>query len=74
MSNSALSFTWEDTMTLPTMLDSPYPDMQPIHMLNHGAEKILLNLDAPKATGLDGVPARLLKEGAVELAPMLMKI
>ena len=36
--------------------------------------KLLQNLDGHKAPGPDNIPARLLKDYAIQLAPMLTKI
>ena len=43
--------------------------MDPIHVSCPGVIKLLKNLKPHKAAGPDGIPARLLKEVAVEIAP-----
>ena len=37
-------------------------------------EKLLKDLNPTKAAGIDGIPPRILKENAHELAPVLAKI
>ena len=48
--------------------------MQPITIHVNGVAKLLRNLKAHKATGPDQVPAKLLKDAADQLAPMLRTI
>lgn len=45
--------------------------MSNIIISDHGIEKLLTDLDPNKATGPDGVPGRILKLGAKEIAPAL---
>ena len=67
-------FTSEDTTTLPELSPSPYPDMNHITIHTNGVATMLRHIKAHKATGLDEIPARLLKEAADQLAPMLTTI
>ena len=69
-------FTNEDTTTLPELSPSPYPDMNHITIHTNGVAKMLRHIKAHKTTGPDEihVPARLLKEAADQLAPMLTTI
>ncbi len=55
-------FTRENCETAPTMKPSPYPEMERILVTNHGVKLILQKLNVSKATGPDGVPARILKD------------
>ena len=65
-------FTSEDTTT--PLSPSPYPDMNHITIHTNGVAKMLRHIKAHKATGPDEIPARLLKEAADQLAPMLTTI
>ena len=72
-------FSTDDPGTEPPELvndvdPAPYPNMQPITIHVNGVAKLLRNLKAHKATGPDQVPAKLLKEAADQLAPMLRTI
>ena len=49
----------------------PYPDMNHITIHTNGVAKMLRHIKAHKATGPDEIPARLLKEAADQLAPIL---
>ena len=51
-----------------------HPIMQDIHIAETGVHNILSQLDPHKAGGPDGVPARVLKELAFDLAPILTHI
>jgi hypothetical protein len=48
--------------------------MPEINVTNNGVEKLLKNIDASKATGPDEISARILKEFAPELSPLLTNI
>lgn len=48
--------------------------MPEINVTNNGVEKLLKNNDASKATGPDEISARILKEFAPELSPLLTNI
>lgn len=65
-------FTIEDT-TLPTSQYIDIPIVSKIQIMNKGTVK-QLPLDAGKATGLDGIPAKVLKETAEEIEPYLVTI
>jgi hypothetical protein len=59
---------------MPEKGQSPYPDMPDIHIGEAGVLKLLNNINYHKATGPDGIPARLLHEYASHIAPALTKI
>ena len=61
-------FTIEDLHSLPFLPDSTHPTMQDIRITVYN---ILSQLDPHKAEGPDGIPARVLKELAFDLAPIL---
>ena len=61
-------FTIEDLHSLPFLPDST---MQDICITKPGVYDILSQLDLHKAEGPDGIPARVLKELAFDLAPIL---
>ncbi len=67
-------FTHEDTTHMPCIDKQHYPQMPDINITVDGVEKLLSDLDPGKATGPDGVPARILKMGAKEIAPALTTI
>jgi hypothetical protein len=48
--------------------------MPEINVTNNGVEKLLKNIDASMATGPDEISARILKEFAPELSPLLTNI
>ena len=62
-------FTKEDLSNIPH-LEQEYPDMKPIIFGLEGIQKLLLSLKPHKAGGPDELPARFLKENAMEIAPM----
>ena len=65
----------EDTGTIPTLPDRSY--MEPLTTImieTDDVKKILENLKTNKAAGPDGIPPRILKELASELAPILCNI
>ena len=67
-------FNVEDDTDMPELVPSPYDAMPPIDIHVNGVAKLLRGLKAHKATGPDEVPARLLKEAADQLAPILTTI
>jgi hypothetical protein len=67
-------FTRENTNLIPDKGPSPYPDMPPIRITNNGVKKLLDNIQAKKATGPDGIPARVLKEASTQISPILATI
>ena len=66
-------FTIEDLNCLPyaSLSDLTHPTMQDIHITEPGVHNILSQLDPHKAGGPDGIPARVLKELASDLTPIL---
>jgi hypothetical protein len=64
-------FTQETSGDIPTPSGTPYPDMDNIVIQEQGIEKLLKNLNPKKATGPDNIPARILKDFAAPLAPIL---
>jgi hypothetical protein len=67
----AAVFTDEGSSELPDMGTSKHPSMVDISVSCSGVAKLLRNLKPHKAAGPDGVPARLLKEVANEIAPAI---
>ena len=53
------------------MVRTGYPDMPSIQICSEGMLKLLLDLESKKAPGPDKIPARLLRELAYEIAPVL---
>ena len=64
-------FTKEGMSSMPDKGDSPHNTMDPIIVTIPGVEKLLKNIKPYKATGPDSIPARLLNELSVQLAPAL---
>ena len=64
-------FTTEQLTDLPSMAESPYPEVQHIRISEEGVLKQLKQINITKATGPDLIPARILKEMADEIAPLL---
>ena len=67
-------FTSEDDTPISASLEDNYPSMPEINVTNNGVEKLLKNIDANKATGPDEISARILKEFAPQLSPLLTNI
>jgi hypothetical protein len=67
-------FTIEPESELPNMGPSPYPAMDDPIISEAGILKLLLAIQPNKAHGPDQIPARVMKENAVELAPILALI
>ena len=67
-------FNVEDDTDMPELEPSPYDAMPSIDIHVKGVAKLLRGLKAHKARGPDEVPARLLKEAADQLAPILTTI
>jgi hypothetical protein len=59
---------------MPDKGDSPHNTMDPIIVTIPGVEQLLKNIKTYKATGPDSIPARLLNELSVQLAPALTYI
>ncbi|XP_048579020.1 uncharacterized protein LOC125560735 [Nematostella vectensis] len=64
-------FTQEDNLNVPTLGASPHQDIKDISFSVNGVRVQLDNIRVDKACGPDAVPARVLKEAATELAPIL---
>lgn len=64
---------WE-AQSIPSLGDSPYSSMPDIHISVQGVRKQLDNIAVTKACGPDLIPARVLKETASEIAPILAEI
>ena len=64
-------FTSENTSNLPSMGESTFPDVQPIKISVDGVCKLLKDTNITKATGPDSIPARILKEMAEDIAPIM---
>ena len=67
-------FSVEDTTTIPTPPGDPFPSMPDIVVDVRGVPKLLSNIKPNKASGPDSIPCRVLKEAALELAPVLTDI
>ena len=59
---------------MPDKGPSPYPDMPAIQVATAGVCKLLKGTNSHKATGPDGIHARVLHEYADQIAPALTKI
>ena len=64
-------FTTEDKDSIPDPQPSRFPPIPNITISTNGIEKPLQNRHPNKATGPDGIPPRILKEFAKEIAPIL---
>ena len=53
---------------------SPHPQMPTTTITVHGTPKLLENINSSKAPGPDNIPARVWKEAATPIAPMLAYI
>ena len=67
-------FTQEDLLHLPSCGDPLYSSMSNISISVDGVLNLLKTLDTKKASGPDGIPARILKLCAEEIAPILTVI
>ena len=67
-------FTPEDDTPISASLEDNYPSMPKINVTNNRVEKLLKNIDASMATGPDEISARILKEFAPQLSPLLTNI
>ena len=67
-------FTKEDSQTVPKPTGQQYPQMPDITITTEGIYKLLQKCNPCKAYGPDKIPARMLKECALELAPLLCTI
>ena len=64
-------FTKENLQNIPNKGPSPYAPMPKIDFSSNGILKLLKGLNVNKATGPDDLPARVLKECAESIAPIL---
>ena len=67
-------FTKDESSTIPDKGPSPHPDLEEVEVSTSGIRKLLEELNPTKASGPDQIPARILKECAVQIAPILQKI
>ena len=64
-------FTNEDQFPLPYIPNEPTPDIAQITINVEGVFNLLTKIEPNKAAGPDGIPPRLLKEMAYQMAPLL---
>ncbi|XP_053390688.1 uncharacterized protein LOC128553531 [Mercenaria mercenaria] len=64
-------FTREDTSYIPSLGNSPHPNMHSVSIGVEGVRKLLFDLDTHEATSPDNIPTRFLKDYTEELAPAL---
>ena len=64
-------FTEEETSSIPSLGNSPHPDVLSFTIGVEGVRKLLADLDPHKATGPDNIPTKFLKDNAEGLAPAL---
>ena len=64
-------FTQEKVAPTHTLAGPHYPSISPLHISTEGVKKLLRDLKTNKASGLDDMSARILKELANELAPVI---
>ena len=67
-------FSVEYTTTIPTPPGDPFPAMPDIVVDVRSVHKFLSNIKPNKASEPDSIPCRVLKEAALELAPVLTDI
>ncbi|CAH1242184.1 Hypp6492 [Branchiostoma lanceolatum] len=67
-------FTREDKSTVPTLGESVVPTIPSLNISVEGVAKQLHSLNPSKSTGPDGMPPRLLKTVAEQIAPILQTI
>ena len=67
-------FTREDLCAMPLLGPSLYPDIPELTVSELGVMKLLQKIDTSKAAGPDLIQARILKEAAVELTPILTSL
>ena len=68
------TFTREDEANIPQPEGQPYPPMPDIDISREEVLKLLKKINPNKASGPDMIPARILKDLAEELAPILTEI
>ena len=64
----------KDQTNIPQPEGQPYPPMPDIEISREGVLKLLKKINPNKASGPDMIPARILKDLAEELAPILTEI
>ena len=64
-------FTQEPHDTMPDLGENPYPTMPDITIHTGGVTKLLRNIKPHTAAGPDNISARILKETADQIAPVL---
>ena len=69
-----LVFTRKDVSHIPKMCGNQVPDIPDVDIQIEGVTKLLQQLDSHKATGPDSIPAYLLKQTALQIAPVLALI
>ncbi|KAJ8026320.1 RNA-directed DNA polymerase from mobile element jockey [Holothuria leucospilota] len=67
-------FTIEQTHDIPNKGTSPFPLMSKFKVTNEGVLNLLNDLNPAKAAGPDGLPSRILKLLANQIAPVLTEI
>ena len=67
-------FTKEPPGPIPDKGTSPYQTMEDLFITEAGVLKLLQNIKVDKATGPDAIAARVMRETAVDLAPVLTTI
>ena len=67
-------YTHEDVSSIPEPVGEPFPPMKELQISDEGVTKLLREVNPNKASGPDSIPARILKELADEIAPLLTKI
>ena len=73
LSHFSSVFTKEDTSYVPELSNiSSLPDMPPLHINTEGVTN--LGINPYKSTGPDNIPAKFLKETAVQISPALSLI
>ena len=68
------TFTREDTSNIPQPRGEPCSTMPDIIITEDGVAKLLRKINPNKACGPDSIPARILKELAEEISPLLTTI
>jgi len=64
-------FTKDNELSPPNISSEPVPPITQITVEVDGVYNLLTNLDPHKAAGPDGIPSKLLKETASQIAPLL---
>ena len=64
-------FTYEDLSHIPRISVNQMPDIPDVDIQIEGVTKLLRGLDSHKDTGPDDIPANMLKQTALQIAPLL---